>query len=104
MESTWEVLTTRQSGREIHRHWPDEVTAQIVSENLRPGVMVNELAERHGLKPNHLSTWRTMSICPQSGRFPVVRWTNAETTPTRLHRIARRCCREVAVFFASVFY
>ncbi|WP_425516251.1 hypothetical protein [Rhizobium ruizarguesonis] len=23
--------------------------------------MVNELAERHGLKPNHLSTWRTMA-------------------------------------------
>ncbi len=29
MESTLEVLTTRKSGREIHRHWPDEVKAQI---------------------------------------------------------------------------
>ncbi|SCW61387.1 Transposase [Rhizobium mongolense subsp. loessense] len=34
---------------------------QIVSESLRPGAMVNEVAERHGLKPNHLSTWRTMA-------------------------------------------
>jgi transposase len=37
------------------------VKAQIVSESLRPGAFVNEVAERHGLKPNHLSTWRTMA-------------------------------------------
>ncbi|MGZ2505098.1 transposase [Rhizobium leguminosarum] len=61
MESTLEVLTTRKSGREVHRHWPDDVKAQIVSESLRPGALVNEVAERHGLKPNHLSTWRTMA-------------------------------------------
>ncbi|MGR9276136.1 transposase [Rhizobium leguminosarum] len=61
METTLEVLTTRKSGREVHRQWPDEVKAQIVSESLRPGVMVNEVAERYGLKPNHLSTWRTMA-------------------------------------------
>ncbi|MBY5471529.1 transposase [Rhizobium leguminosarum] len=60
MESTLEVLTTRKSGREVNRQWPDEVKAQIVSESLRPGAMVNEVTERYGLKPNHLSTWRTM--------------------------------------------
>ncbi|QWW69894.1 transposase [Rhizobium sp. WYJ-E13] len=48
MESTLEVLTTRKSGRETHRHWTDEVKAQIVSESLRPGALVNEVAERHG--------------------------------------------------------
>ncbi|MBY3225376.1 transposase [Rhizobium laguerreae] len=61
METTLEVLTTRKSGREVHRHWPDKIKAQIVSESLRPGAMVNEFAERYGLKPNHLSTWRTMA-------------------------------------------
>ncbi|MBY5361893.1 transposase [Rhizobium leguminosarum] len=50
---------------EVHWQWPDEVKAQIVSESLRPGAMVNEVAQRYGLKPNHLSTWRTMA----SGAF-----------------------------------
>ncbi len=61
MESTLEFLTTRKSGREVHRHWPDEVKAQIVSESLRPGAMVNEVAQRYGLRANRLSTWRTMA-------------------------------------------
>ncbi|MGO7613611.1 transposase [Rhizobium ruizarguesonis] len=61
MESTLEFLTTRKSGREAHRHWPDDVKAQIVSESLRPGAKVNEVAERFGLRANRLSTWRTMA-------------------------------------------
>jgi len=61
MESTMGVLTTRKSGREVHRQWPDEVKAQIVSESLRPGALANEVVKPHGLKPNHLSTWRTMA-------------------------------------------
>ena len=61
METTLEVLTTRRGRRESHRQWPDEMKARIVSESLRPGVTVNEVAERHGIKANHLSSWRTLA-------------------------------------------
>ncbi|ARQ11030.1 IS66 family insertion sequence transposase protein [Rhizobium etli] len=61
METTLEVLTTAKAAGDRHRQWPEEVKARIVSESLRPGATVNEVAERYGLKPNHLSSWRTMA-------------------------------------------
>nr|ASK47728.1 transposase [Agrobacterium radiobacter] len=61
METTLEFLTTSKPAREVHRHWPDEVKAKIVSESLRPGTTVNEIAQRYGLRANSLSTWRTMA-------------------------------------------
>jgi hypothetical protein len=32
-ESTLEIPMTKKPGREVHRHWPDEVKAQIASES-----------------------------------------------------------------------
>ncbi|WP_205926156.1 transposase [Rhizobium sp. P38BS-XIX] len=61
METTLEFLTTREPGRAVHRHWPDEVKAKIVSESLRPGTKVSEVAQRYGLRAKSLFTWRTMA-------------------------------------------
>ncbi len=40
------------------RQWPRSVKAQIVAETFVPGALVKEVAERHGVAANHLSTWR----------------------------------------------
>ncbi|WP_041679126.1 IS66-like element accessory protein TnpA [Rhizobium etli] len=61
METSLEFLTTKKPGREAHRHWPEEIKAKIVSESLRPGTKVNEVAQRYGLRANSLSTWRTLA-------------------------------------------
>ncbi|WP_156392809.1 hypothetical protein [Rhizobium sp. Root1220] len=50
MASTLEIFTTRKSGREVPREWPDNVKGQLVSESLRPGVMVGDVPERYRLK------------------------------------------------------
>lgn len=57
MDAPMELLTNGVRRRR-NRQWPEEVKARIVAETLRPGATVSEVADRHGLKANHVSSWR----------------------------------------------
>ena len=60
MDAPMELLTNG-GRRRRNRQWPDAVKARIVAETLRPGATVSEVADRHGLKANHVSSWRTLA-------------------------------------------
>ena len=40
------------------RSWPEDVKAQIVRESFEPGATVSEVARRHRMSPQHLTSWR----------------------------------------------
>ncbi|HHX88724.1 MAG TPA: transposase [Paracoccus sp.] len=60
METALEVLPVG-GRRRRNRKWPDEMKARVVAETLMPGVTVDEVARRHGIAANHVSSWRTLA-------------------------------------------
>jgi len=60
MDAPLELLTSG-GRRRRNRQRPDAEKARIVAETLRPGATVGEVARRHSLKANHVSSWRTLA-------------------------------------------
>lgn len=57
------------------RRWTDEKKAQIIAESFAPGAKVNDVARRHGMQPQHLSTWRRLAkdgkiVLPHDAALP----------------------------------
>jgi transposase len=46
------------SGRGYRQRWSDAAKAKIVAESLEPGIVVRELARRHGAHPSQVHGWR----------------------------------------------
>jgi len=48
-------------GGQERRRWPDDVKARIVMESLAPGIVVTQLAQRHGCRAQQIHDWRRLA-------------------------------------------
>lgn len=59
------------------RSWPDDEKDRIVMESLAPGARVCDVARRHGMTPQQLSTWRGLA---KKGKLALAETPGTEAT------------------------
>jgi len=66
------------------RRWTEAAKARIVAESFASGARVAEVARRHGLRPQHLSSWRRQAregrLCGLELELPDFARVELETT------------------------
>jgi transposase len=70
------VVVTATIEKRPRSQWSAQQRQQIVAESLAAGVSVDEVARRHGVRPNLLSTWRRQErglAVAQTVKFAAVR-------------------------------
>ena len=70
------------------RNWPDDFKAMVVAESLEPGVVISQVARRHGLTPQQLFGWRNQTDRPVPSIAALASWTFPPTTAGRESRFA----------------
>jgi transposase len=49
------------TGSQGRRRWPDEEKARIAVESFAPGIVVTQLAQRHGCRAQQIHDWRRLA-------------------------------------------
>jgi transposase len=69
-------------GTERRRRWGYEEKARIIEETAQPGVVVCDVARRHGISQGLLFTWRRLARQGRLGGDPGPRLVPVEIVPT----------------------
>ena len=95
-----EVEPVRESVIRRRRRWSDQEKAQIVREVQRPGAILQEVAQRHGLHPSLLTRWRAQhrtvvkkAPLRQARLLPVRVEPQTRSTPRALEGIRSRASK-----------